>query len=656
MYIHVRILGGYPKPLTYAVPASAEQAIRIGILVRVPLRNRVVPAVVIAHAVPASTAYAIRDIVGIEPWPADEHYHAFITTLSAYYHVDVLHTIKRMRQFLTNKKVTPPDDIITSVEQQRTMPTLTDEQQAVYSFIAQYIHTPRFTPTVLHGITGSGKTEVYKKLIQEAIANNRTVMLLLPEVTLALQFERLLRAQLPSTIAMYGFHSATGMREKKYLWRALIEHHPILIIGVHLPVLLPIANLGLIIVDEEHETGYQEKKHPKINSKEAALMRAHKAGIPIVLGSATPSVSSLYNVATRGWHFFKLTKRFSGALPTIKTVLLTDKKQRRSFWISTVLEQAIHDRLAKHEQVIVFINRRGFSFFVQCTQCQFIFMCLSCSVSLTLHANATLTCHYCGYSCTQPSTCPQCSAHEQYFLKKGIGTQQVVSILESLFPRARIGRADLDTTTKKKQWAQILNDFEHGALDILVGTQTITKGYHFPRVTLVGILWADLNLNFPRYNASETTLQQLIQVAGRAGRERPDSLVIVQSMADHQIFQFLNEIEYTNFYEQEIAQRAAVGYPPCTRLIEIELKNTNERIVEHEATTFTTALRTYQETHAAPITILGPAKPPVHMIKNIHTRLIYMKGHDFATMMQVCTKIDQAGYKSSIFFTPNPVN
>jgi primosomal protein N' (replication factor Y) len=510
-------------------------------------------------------------------------------------------------------------------------------------------------PTVIHGVTGSGKTEVYKKLITATCESGKTVILLLPEVTLAIQFYNLLRKQLPSSIELRSFHSATTIKEKKQTWQLLVSGHPLVLLGVHLPILLPIANLGLIIVDEEHDVGYQEKKHPKINSKEAAIWRAHLYSIPIVLGSATPSISSLYNVKNKGWHLYALKNRYAGNFPTIKTVMLTDKQKRFNFWISKELQHAIADRMAKKEQVIIFLNRRGYSFFIQCSQCSHIPSCHACSVSLTLHEEGYLSCHYCGHTVNTPTRCPQCAAGQDALIKHGIGTQQVVRILETMYPEARIGRADMDTTTKKKLWQQTLTDFEQGRLDILVGTQTITKGFHFPKVTLVGILWADVNLNFPVFNASETTLQQLIQVAGRAGRQSEESLVIVQAMADHEIFAYLNEIDYSQFYEKEIESRQALRYPPSARLLEIEVKHTDEQTVEREAHILATFLVSCKA-HYPAITILGPAKPPVSKIKHICMRKIYLKGPNMFDMLAMVKEREKLELTSIIHLIPNPLN
>ena len=654
MFIQVRLLNGYHQPLWYESTNTGTQSISVGTVVSVPLRNKVVPAVVIHEQSWAPrTAFDIKPIEGIEPFPDDQHYHQFIKQLSTYYQLEPVYLLRRIAQFLSEKA---KKEALTDAQAPIATPerTLTPEQQRVVDFITPHIENPAYTPTVVHGVTGSGKTEIYKKAIMHAHALGKTTILLLPEVTLAVSFENRLKSELGNQVPLYGFHSGCGPKEKRALWQALLRKDAVVIVGVHLPMLLPIANLGLIIIDEEHEVGYQEKKHPKINSKEAAIMRARAAGIPIILGSATPSIATLYNVKKRGWHFFQLTQRFAGAFPTIQTVSLRDKKERKNFWISQELYMAIKKQLANKEQTLVFINRRGFSFFVQCKSCSYTFCCSACSVSLTLHHDDMLTCHYCALQMPLANNCPQCRASRKEFLKKGIGTQQVVAILEQLFPTARIARADLDTTTNKKEWQETMRKMASGEIDVLVGTQTITKGYDFPKVTLVGILWADLNLHFPMYNAAETALQQIIQVAGRAGRHTPESLVIVQTMSDHTIFSYLTETDYVRFYRNELALREEVGYPPCQRLVEIEMKNTNEMVLERESAQLATYLYNHPEIDR--IRLLGPALPPVHKIKHTHVRKIYLKGADMAILMALYGSIKHEEYSSSIYFVPNPVS
>lgn len=694
MFVKVRLLNGFRKELTYKVPENLYSKNLLNKIVRVPIRNKHLSAIVTQEFenLNQKENFEIRELIGFEIFPKDNFYEIFTESLSQYYQINKLFFLKRIKGFLNEKselntdtipennikqektKIKNPEKIETYTETcNKKEVKLTLEQETVVNYLERKILNLEYAPTLLHGVTGSGKTEIYKKLIIKSIETGKSVLLLLPEVTLAIQFEKIMRDQLPENISIHSFHSGTSIKNKKTTWELLLKNAPVLIIGVHIPVILPIPNLGLIIVDEEHESGYQEKKHPKINSKDAAIMRANLNKIPILLGSATPSISSLHNVKTKNWKFFQLKNRFSGNFPEIKTVFLSDKKLRRNFWISQELEDAIRDRLAKKEQIIIFLNRRGYSFFVQCKDCAHIFSCPNCSVSLTLHSNKTnklenktiqannseskneiLTCHYCNYAIEYPTKCPKCSKTE--FLKKGIGTQQVVTILEKLFPFASIARADMDTSTKKKLWQETMQNFESGKINILVGTQTISKGFHFPRVTLVGILWADLNLHFPIYNSSETTLQQLIQVAGRAGRNSQESLVIVQAMGQNKIFDFLNEIDYLNFYTHEADKRDLLGYPPYKRLIEIELKNTNEIILDKEANSIAIKLINLCKSKNFMSDILGPSEPPVAKIKNIYTRKIYVKCNNITSFGNIFQSIDKDHYSSSIFFTPNPLN
>ena len=675
MLINVSLLKGYSEPLTYAIPDSWDPTSLVGSIVRVPFRNYEAPALVtkLINKSQDDYPFTIREALAQEPLPYDPLFRPFLKQLAHYYRIEELFFIKRMRLMLDEHPEPEtlellPSDLLANLDapdarnthttpvifDARTAPVLTAEQQIIVDAITPTITAGIYAPQVIHGVTGSGKTEIYKQLIITAYAHKKTTFFLLPEVSLALRFEELLRTTLPAAIPVLSFHSATTRKNRHRVWSMLLQQQPFVLVGVHLPVTLPCANLGLIIIDEEHETGYQEKKHPKIHTKEAALMRASLYKISIVLGSATPSLTTLHNVHTKGWQLFELTKRFAGTFPTVQHVLLTDKRQRRSFWISTVLEHAIKDRLLKREQVIIFLNRRGFSLFVQCKACSFTFMCPNCSVSLTLHGTNRLTCHYCGLHQTLPDVCPQCAEKEDQFLKKGIGTQQVVTVLQKLFPMATIGRADLDASSRKTAWKQTLSDFETGKIDIMVGTQTITKGFHFPRVTLVGIIWADLSLNFPVYNATEVALQQIVQVAGRAGRASVSGHVIVQSMIDHPIFAYTREETYKKFYDHEMAARKMAGYPPFMRLAEIEIKHSREEVVERDAHSFAQKLMSQKRVLGLEVFILGPAKPPVHKIQQVHARKIYLKSPSYSDIHKLLDSITTKHYASSISFSPNP--
>lgn len=653
MFIQVKLLNGFSEPLWYKVPADWQEKPELGSVVTVPLKQRKLPALVHKLSVEKpAVKFAIRPADRIEVFPRDKVYQEYLHKLAVYYQVDQIHFVKRIQQFVKQKKV---DQIVETENELTTkkLVTLTSEQQRVVDFLAPHIKKPSYKPTVLHGVTGSGKTEVYKKLIAAAVEQGKTVLLLLPEVTLAAQFARLLTDQLDGSIPVTSFHSGTGAKEKRFVWQQLCAGKPLLIVGVHVPVLLPIAHLGLIIVDEEHEVGFQEKRHPKVNSKEAALIRAQLAGIPILLGSATPSITTLHNAKTKGWDFFQLKKRFAGEFPKVSVVQIDGKKRRKNFWITEELEKALAQRLENNEQSILFINRRGFSFFMQCKPCGFVFSCTNCSVSLTLHQNGQLVCHYCGQSQGVPKVCPSCSVKNSEFIKKGIGTQQVASIVQKLFPSATVARADLDTTVNRKRWQQTMQNVIDGHIDIIIGTQTITKGYHLPKVTLVGVLWADLNLNFPMFNAAETTLQQLIQVAGRAGRQRTGAEVVIQTMTQHPIFEYVHEVDYLKFYARESISRKLVGYPPFIRLAEIELKSDDEELIDKEAFKLVTELKQLNQKNT--VSILGPALPPVHKVQNAYRRKIYLKAQNINQLIALFTALKKERYKSGLFFTPNPV-
>ena len=650
MFIIVRLLNNFFKELTYAVPVDLQGQIHRGTLVQVPLQRRLESAIVV-NVEPLGKKYEfkVRPIDSIFPFPVDVTYSKFAAHLAAFHQVDSLYLFKRVKNFLIEKEDAVEIVLVEKIEEPNNQVLLTDEQQVAYESVMQDIDAHRYEVTLLHGVTSSGKTEVYKKIFTSVLANGKCSILLLPEVGLAIQFEKLLKVQMPG-VEIFGFHSATTIKQKKLLWQALLQNRPCIIVGVHLPVFLPIAHLGIIIVDEEHDAGYQEKSHPKIHSRNAALLKASLMKIPVVLGSATPSISSLWNVKHKDWKLIQLKKRFAGQFPKVEVVALSDKRERKNFWISSQLHGAIQQQLVKKEQTIIFINRRGFSFFVQCTGCTYIFSCTNCSVSLTFHEDGRLVCHYCNFTLRVYESCPDCKGKD--FLRKGVGTQQVVTILKKLFPKAVIQRADLDTTSKKKVWHQTVQDFYDKKIDILVGTQSITKGYHFPHVTLVGILWADVNLHFPIYNAAETTLQQLIQVAGRAGRQSDDSRVIVQTMTPHSVFNYVCEVDYLKFYESEVCKRQEVGYPPAKHIAEIEIRCNDQQTVEKDAESISDFLIDMAEDD---ILVLGPVPAVIYRVQRTYCQKIFLKSINRTAMIQLFTALRENEFESSLFFTIDPV-
>lgn len=636
MYVVVRLLKGFPQPLIYKVPAHLNEQVGVGRVVEVPLKQQYKPAVILRVCkTRPDVAYDIRDMHSMHAMPDDSHYQSFLETLAHLHFTKPLHFYQRLRTFLSHEPKEVRQDEAPATGKVPEV-TLTDEQQKVVDALAPCVKNPRYTPALLHGVTGSGKTEVYKALMNEALGNGKTVLFLCPEVSLARQFEQIFRAQLSQETNVGGLHSASTKKQREKVWQWAVSGQAAVIVGVHLPALLPLSNLGLIVVDEEHEPGFSEKKHPKVNSKHAALLRARTYGVPILLGSATPSVATLHHACSQNWQQFSLTKRFSGAFPKIEHVLLSGNKKRPHFWFSPELIAALQDTLFREQQAIIYLNRRGYSFFAQCTHCGYIFECQDCAVSLTVHMvehvggpSRELRCHYCDFKGPLPRLCGGCNASTNDIKDKGIGTQQVVCALQKILPNARIARADTDVSRRKKEWATTMEQFSSHELDILVGTQIITKGYHFARVTLVGVIWADSSVHFPVYNAHETALQQLIQVAGRAGRVATSSRVIIQSFDNHEIFNFLDEQRYLEFATQELQAREELMYPPFGRMITVEVAGSDERRVAREAATLGHRLR---ERAGDEVVVLGPAAPVVAKVQRTHYRQLIVKAETFTPL------------------------
>lgn len=655
-YVQVSLLHRDVK-LWYKIPDHFQHAVKEGTLVTVPLLKKTELALVIScHEEIPETNFKIKPIISLEKMPDDKNYITYIKKIAWYYQIDYRFLLMRLQHFLKSKEK-KDDEMSEKMQQQAKIPHISTEQQYIVDAISGDIKKSKYTVSVIHGVTGSGKTEIYKGLIKEAIAQKKTVLFLLPEVTLSIAFEQRLSFEMPE-IPLFGFHSGKTQKEKRIVFDSLIKNQPIVILGVHLPAMLPIQNLGLIIIDEEHDGGFQEKKFPKLHTKEIALFRAHIYNIPIVLGSATPSIATLHNVESRGWKLYTLQKRFSGAFPVIKQVSLLTRDSRKCFWISKTLQNAIQHRLEKKEQVIIFINRRGLHFFIQCGACSFIFTCVSCAVSLTLHENSLLVCHYCGYSIATPSCCSQCKQSEKKFIKKGVGTQQIAKNLEQLFPTARIARLDADIVKKKGSSKQIFDAMHQRKIDILVGTQSITKGLHFEYVSLVGIIWADLHVHIPMFNAVEQSIQQLIQVAGRAGRSNKteENEVIVQSLSSHDALSFVTEEKYIQLYEHEQKQRKQFLYPPFVRLAEIEITSDDEAIVAQESAIICEDLLKESQKNKYEIQVLGPTKPPVSKINNIHRRKMYIKAKKIEEIIVLYAALDKTKFKASLHFIPNAVS
>ncbi|MCF6223948.1 MAG: primosomal protein N' [Flavobacteriaceae bacterium] len=477
---------------------------------------------------------------------------------------------------------------------------------------------------LFHGITSSGKTEIYAHLIQQVLDAKKQVLYLLPEIALTTQIITRLQAFFGDKISV--FHSKYSINERVEVWNNLLENKDKaqIILGARSSVLLPFSNLGLVIVDEEHETSFKQfDPSPRYHARDAAIVLANFHKAKVLLGSATPSVESYYNVQQKKYGYVKLDRRFGNVLlPEIELVDIKEKhrKKRMNGHFSDRLLDLIKDTLDNKEQIILFQNRRGYAPIVECGTCGVAPQCPNCDVSLTLHKYRNeLRCHYCGYHRSLPKTCPACE--NPTLNSKGFGTEQIEMELNNLFPEIKVGRMDLDTTRGKYGYQKIITAFQEQEIDILVGTQMLTKGLDFKNVTLVGVLNADHMLNFPDFRTYERTYQLLVQVSGRAGRAKKRGKVAIQTFNPyHQVLQQVTNNAYDAMYKDQINERHAFHYPPLIRLLKITLKHKNFNKVEQASIWLGSSLK-----NSFYDNVLGPTSPAVSRIRNQYLKTILIK-------------------------------
>jgi len=508
---------------------------------------------------------------------------------------------------------------------------LSEHQQAAYDQIMESWKSHDIT--LLHGVTSSGKTEVYMHLIKSALEEGKQVLYLLPEIALTTQITDRLRSVFGNRMGVY--HSRFSDTDRVAVYRKQLSGEPYdLILGVRSSVFLPFRDLGLVIVDEEHESSFkQQDPSPRYHARSAAIMLARQYGAKTLLGTATPSLD-VYKLCKDGkYGYVQMTRRFSDIeLPDIEVVdikrLKFQKRMKGSF--SPLLVDSIRESLENNGQVILFQNRRGFSSFIECKECGWVPRCEHCDVSLTYHKKTnTLTCHYCGHSYSLPKQCPCCETSD--FMNVGLGTERIEEQVKKLFPDARVLRMDLDTTRSANAYHKIINSFSSHESDILIGTQMVTKGLDFDNVNVVGILDADTMLNLPDFRSYERTYQMLSQVAGRSGRKGKKGKVILQTRsADNPIIEYVVNNDYESMYHLQIGEREMFGYPPFTRLIYIYLKHRDDSVLSHLSDQMAQSLR-----KVFGVRVLGPDAPMVGRVQSMFIRKIMLKVYPNDSLKQV---------------------
>jgi len=492
-------------------------------------------------------------------------------------------------------------------------PVLTAEQQTALASIVDALSRQTYHAFLLHGVTGSGKTEVYLQAIAHCLRQGRAAIVLVPEISLTPQMVERFRRRYGPQVAV--FHSGLAQGERFDEWRRIQEGRAQVVIGARSAVFAPFVDIGLIIVDEEHESTYKQEETPRYHARDVALRRARYHQAVVVLGSATPSLEAYATALKGGFTLLQMTRRVHGRpLPQVHLVDLRQELQtgNRSLF-SRLLAEKMAERFARQEQVILFQHRRGFAHFVMCRSCGMVMKCPSCDISLTYHrVGQHLRCHYCGYTVLEPAVCPECGSGQMRHL--GVGTQRVEEELNRLFPGVRILRMDADTTTQKGAHQQLLNRFFRQEADVLLGTQMIAKGLDFPKVTLVGVVLADTLLYLPDFRASERTFQLLTQVSGRAGRhERPGEVVIQSFNPEHEIVQAAASQDYARFFAREMIHRRRGGYPPYCRLAQLLFAHPEAAVALSSAVQVT---RRLQERLKGAAQVIGPVAAPIARMKN----------------------------------------
>lgn len=519
--------------------------------------------------------------------------------------------------------------------------TLNEEQNAALSTALDSLRSHTFTSLVLHGVTGSGKTEIYLKAIEEALALGGSVLFLVPEIGLTPFLTSRIGACF-GTERLAVLHSGVTRTVRYDEWRRIQRKEASIIIGARSAVFAPASDLRLIIVDEEYDPSYKQDVRLRYHARDAAVMKAKLANAVVLLGAATPDVQTYFNTHHKNYRCLTLSHRYENRpLPAVTVV---DMKMEPSPSgappiLSRPLQTSLQETLSKGKQAMLFLNRRGFTTFLFCRRCGHVFRCRNCSVSLTYHmADNVLKCHYCDYAVKSPPLCPHCNGTE--IGSYGLGTEKLYDTVRELFPAANIARMDSDTTTARGSHAALLSRLEGGTIDILIGTQMITKGHDFPNVTLVGVVSADMSLNVPDFRAAERTFQLLTQVSGRGGRGTSPGTVIIQTVSpDDFSIRYARHHDYTGFYGEEIEHRRALSYPPFSRMIAFHITGRDAATAARSATATGRRARDIVKNKNAAIDILGPAESPLSKIRGAYRWQVILKGPDSNALHEVAHEL-----------------
>jgi primosomal protein N' (replication factor Y) len=636
-------------PLSYELPESLLGRVKPGCLVRVPLRNREALGVVLQVREAQNRPGELKEVLELldeEPIlsPLELQWYGW----AARYYVQPLGKVlaaalKPMVSFLKKshrgkeRLCFPGEDVLG-----QPPPSLTADQWRAVEEILPAVREARFEAFLLWGVTGSGKTEVYLRAAQAAVECNKQVLVLVPEISLTHQLVREFRSRFGQRIAV--LHSRLSMGERASMWRAVHLGDLPLVLGARSAIFAPCHSLGLIIVDEEHDSAYKQEEGFRYNARDLALVRGKLSNSPVLLGSATPAMETYCNARQGKFRMLRLPERVEGRpLPHTQIVDLRKRSRARggAQVLSALLEESMRETLEKGEQVLLFLNRRGYATFLLCPDCGHVLKCENCEVALVHHlSEGALRCHYCGWRRSAPPACPACGGTGVSDL--GIGTEALEMAVRELFPMARVLRMDRDTTMRKHAQGEILRAWRRGEADVLIGTQMVAKGHHVPNVTLVGVILADTSLNLPDFRASERTFQLLLQVAGRAGRgDRPGKVILQTYTPHHPAVVFSAGEDYESFASWELAVRKEAGYPPFRHLALLRISGPRQDTTARAAALLGELARGVSS-QGGTVQCLGPSPAPLARLKGRYRWHLLLKALSRADLHRVAVQIAQS--------------
>jgi len=632
------------RPLTDTLTYSSEQKLPIGTRVEIPLGKSKCYGFVVGYEdnKPKHDVKELLAVTSDAPYFNDNNLK-FYKWISDYYHYPLGETLSLViPTFLPKRTKKTKEKERTSIAKEKPMVNFTVEQNAALDFILDEKKQGAYSDkNLMHGVTGSGKTEVYIEAIKDTMRKGKGSLVIVPEIALTPQLVKRIAEHFDGAISV--IHSEISKVERYYNWTDLRTGRSLLCIGARSAIFSPMDNIGLIIVDEEQDPSYKQDDRLRYNARDLAFVlgKIHRA--KVILSSATPSVESYYNAKEGRYSYITLNNRVRDLCLPTTTVIDLKKADMVSKNFSSELVKQIKDTLAKKEQIILYMNRRGYSNSIICNECGYTVSCPKCSITLTEHkSKKLLLCHYCGYERNLPNYCDACGGHELRAV--GSGTERVYEELEKIFPEAKIARMDSDSIKGRKKLKEMIDKITKREIDIVVGTQIIGKGHDFSDVTLVGIINADVNLYLPDFRAAERTFHQIMQVSGRAGRMSQGKVVLQTYVPDHFAIRTAVENNYNGFYDQELNNRNEVTYPPFTNLVDLKFSSTVKNDSIKAAAESADLIKDLLKKHSLKITLLGPSPATIALINKRYRHHILLKGQSRASLHKLI-KLFNAMYK-----------